>query len=80
MTKKDYTYRSTWKHKFSRARNKVYYFILNNSKEVPKKPEISQIIREKLYNYLKKESKLFPSLIAAREIVNLFLKNELKIP
>lgn len=39
----------------SRARNKVYYFILNNSKEVPKKPEISQIIREKLYNYLKKE-------------------------
>lgn len=28
----------------------------------------------------KKESKLFPSLIAARELVNLFLKNELKTP
>ena len=28
----------------------------------------------------KKESKLFPSLIAARELVNLFLKDELKTP
>jgi hypothetical protein len=45
-------------------------------KKVSKVPKtiLNNIFRDK------KESKLFPSLIAARELVNLFLKNELKIP
>mgnify|MGYP001330789185 CR=1 FL=1 len=45
-------------------------------KKVSKVPKtiLNNIFRDK------KESKLFPSLIAARELANLFLKNELKIP
>ena len=45
-------------------------------KKVSKVPKtiLNNIFRDK------KESKLFPSLIAARELVNLFLNNELKTP
>ena len=46
---------------------------LKKLSKVPKKI-LNHILREK------EESKLFPSLIATRELVNLFLKNELRIP
>ena len=47
--------------------------------ELKKVSKVPKTILNNIYRD-KKESKLFPSLIAAREIVNLFLKNELKIP
>jgi hypothetical protein len=47
--------------------------------ELKKVSKVPKTILNNIYRD-KKESKLFPSLIAARELVNLFLKNELKIP
>ena len=47
--------------------------------ELKKVSKVPKTILNNIYRD-KKESKLFPSLIAAREIVNLFLKNELEIP
>jgi len=47
--------------------------------ELKKVSKVPKTILNNIYRD-KKESKLFPSLIASRELVNLFLKNELKIP
>ncbi len=60
-------------------RETIFENYKKREQELKKVSKVPKTILKNIFRD-KKESKLFPSLVAARELVNLFLKNELKIP